>query len=174
MAALSALADLRAMALPMAVGTALMTYSTIRALLRQSKFRYAVLDSQGKKLLQHPYRPWKNEDAKGADKAYASCRAYENSKEWLQLSLPIMWTFSVFGGALPYATQNVIDGLTFGLSLVWCIGNEMYVNGYTADNPDGRGPGFKVRTMVFRAWFYLSAAALTCFALTHFGLVNLP
>ena len=174
---MTTLAALRSSLLPAAAGTLLMTYSTIRSLLAQVKARYQVVDSNNKKVLQHPYKPWKpvpKENLAGAENAYAACRAYENSKEWLQLSMPLMWTMAVFGAALPYASQNLVDIATVATSLTWVIGNEMYIKGYSAENPGGRAPGFKIRTFAFRFWMYGSLLAVTCFAVRHFGIYELP
>ena len=171
------LADLQSLFFSAAVGTVIMTLSTMLSLLKQGKARYAVVDSQGKKMLAHPYKPWQivaKEYKDGADAAYTACRSYENSKEWLQLSLPLMWTFAVFGEALPYATQNIVSILTFALSAIWFIGNQMYTTGYTADKPEGRATGFKIRTTAFRVWLYGAIAAVTCYSVRHFGLYDLP
>ena len=85
-----------------------------------------------------------------------------------------MWTMAVFGAALPYASQNLVDIATVATSLTWVIGNEMYIKGYSAENPGGRAPGFKIRTFAFRFWMYGSLLAVTCFAVRHFGIYELP
>jgi hypothetical protein len=174
---MSTLADIQSLLFAAAAGTIIMTFSVVLSMLNQSKVRYQVVDSQGKKMLSHPYKPWQNvpeEYKAGAAAAYAACRSYENSKEWLQLSLPMMWTFSLFGEALPYATHNIVSILTFALSAVWFIGNHIYLKGYTAENPDGRVTGFKIRTTVFKVWTYASMAAVACYAVRFFGLYDLP
>ena len=174
---MTTLSALRVSLLPAAAGTLLMTYSTVRSLLAQSKARYLVVNAAGKKVLSHPYRPWAavpEECAAAAAAAYAACRAYENSKEWLQLGLPLMWTLAAFGGALPYATPGAAGAVTLATSAAWAVGNEMYTKGYRAENPDGRSAGFRVRTAVFRVWMYGSALSIACFAVRHFGVYELP
>ena len=42
-----------------AAGTMGILLGVIGAMMRSSKVRYAVVDSQGKKVLEHPYAPWK-------------------------------------------------------------------------------------------------------------------
>ena len=106
------------------------------------------------------------------EEAYRSYRAYENSREWLVLSLPIFWLFSVYASSLPFVSDNISDIVSFGTAIAWAVGNYLYISGYT-QSAAGRMTGFRIRTLVFRTWFYLSFPALLIVALKRFG-VELP
>lgn len=159
------LADLQNLLFSAAVGTVIMTLSTMDGKCPRNKWQTFFPCEFAKEYY------CKNDITQNT---LAACRSYENSKEWLQLSLPLMWTFAIFGEALPYATQNIVSILTFALSAIWFIGNQMYTKGYTADKPEGRATGFKIRTTAFRVWLYGAIAAVTCYSVRHFGLYDLP
>lgn len=160
--------------LPVAAGTASIIGSVVLAMLKMMKVRYAVKDDNGKKLLPHPYKPWSEHKGHEAEveEAYRAYRAYENSREWLVLSLPIFWLFSAYASSLPFVSENIADLLSFGTAIAWAVGNYLYVSGYTK-SAAGRMTGFKIRTLMFRIWFYSSFPSLFIVALKRFG-VELP
>ena len=162
--------------LPAAVGTVVLTIATTNAMQTSSKVRYGVLDDKGNKILVHPYSPWQavpTAQAAAAAKAYRACRAYENTKEWAQLSLPVMWLFQIYGSSIPYVEQHHIDVATVGLSGLWFVAAQKYVAGYIKD-ADDRSGGFKRRTQVFKVWAFGSIAAIACAALARYAPGVLP
>merc|ERR1712159_372146 len=101
-----------------AVATVGLTVNNVISLLKMIKARYSVKTSEGKNAFPHPYRPWEVPEGTleaGAEKAYLAYKAYENSKEWTQLMLPLVWVLSLSGEAVPYATQTGVQLLTLGL-----------------------------------------------------------
>ena len=148
----------------------------IDAMKLSSKVRYAVLDDEGKKLLAHPYAPWQDvpkAKSEQAAKAYRASRAYENAKEWLQLSLPVMGLFQVYGSSIPYVKQAHVDCATVTLATLWTMANSAYVKGYVED-AEKRVTGFKRRTLVFKVWALSSIAAIACCAVNRYFPKLLP
>lgn len=159
-----------------AAGTIFMVYGCVDALMRMVKIRYSVKDENGKMLLPHPYKPWvvpagKEEEAEGA---YRSFKMYENVKEWTMFSMPLMWIFSVYGGAIPYTNRKpwILESVVGFSTAAWVLGNKWYIDGYIKSSED-RLVGFQTRTRVFRFWFYGSLVSLVCSGLERFD-VSLP
>ncbi len=155
--------------------TFVMVFGCVQAMMEMVKLRYAAKDDNGKPLLGHPYEPWnapadpKYKDA--VDKAYRSFKMFENVKEWTFLSLPIMWIFAIYGGALPYMTQNIIDGIILSSGALYAISNVMYVYGYV-EAPEKRLQGFKLRRKVVNLWLLGSVLSIFWGGLVRFGLIQ--
>ena len=89
-------------------GTFILVLGCVDAMMQMVHVRYSAeaKDENGKSLLPHPYKPWEVPVSKQDptqpppeiyDKAYRAFKMYENVKEWTFLSLPLMWTFAVYG-----------------------------------------------------------------------------
>jgi len=123
------------------------------------KVRYAAKDDNAKPLLPHPYKPWetagKEEKHKEIiEKAYRAFKMYENVKEWMFISLPLMWTFAVYGKgmtSLPYISENLVDGMILLSSLLYTFANRRYTKGYV-DSTGKRVKPFYLRTNVVKFW----------------------
>lgn len=153
-------------------GTVLVLYSTVDALMRMIKVRYSAKDDAGKPLFSLPYAPWDKPDAKYDDqsaKVLRAFRMFENVKEWTLMGLPMMWIFSLYGGGLPYVTDNIMDVATIGSSLAFGIANTMYATGYI-ESTQGRLKAFAIRKTVIQFWLYGAVIGVGCGALNKFGI----
>lgn len=152
----------------------LMVFGCVQALMEMIKPRYAAKDDNGKPLLPHPYEPWNTPtDPKykeTVDKVYRAFKMFENVKEWTFMSLPIMWIFAIYGGALPYMTDTLMDGIILSTGALYAISNVMYIHGYV-EAPEKRLPGFQLRKKVVMCWLLGSFVSLVWGGLTRFGLV---
>lgn len=157
------------------VTTIFMVFGCAHGILEMVKLRYACKDDNGKPLLPHPYEPWNAPtDPKYKDSVDAVYRAFkmvENIKEWTFLSLPIMWVFALYGGALPYMTDAIMEGIILASGAAYCVGNYWYVNGYI-ESAAKRLKGFQVRRRVFEFWLLGSLASVVWGGLIRYGIVN--
>ena len=169
--------ELRDSLLAPAAGTVFMVLGCASAITSMNAVRYNVKDDNGKMLLSHPYKPWA-EVPKGKEteweNSFRAFKMYENVKEWTFLSLPLMWTFSCFGGAIPYANGNprAVEAAVMISSVAWMVGNKWYIEGYIKSTQD-RMPGFTLRLQVFKFWLFGSLAGVAGAGLERFG-VSLP
>jgi hypothetical protein len=111
--------------------------------------------------LPHPYCPWEKVDPKyqvKADTAYRAYKMFENVKEWTLLSIPLMWTFWLYGGSLPYVTEPMVDTAVGITSLLYFVGTNWYIYGYI-EKPEARLKGFKLRRRVCEFWLFGSAGS---------------
>lgn len=137
--------------------TVVMTLGCFHAMLEMIKTRYAAKDDNGKPLLPHPYTPWtpmvaaKNQEK--ADDAYRAFKMFENVKEWTLLSLPLMWTFWLYAGSLPFVSDAMADGAVAVSSLVYMVATYWYTVGYM-ESPEKRLNGFRVRRRVCEFWLF--------------------
>lgn len=171
-------------------GTFILVLGCVDAMMQMVHVRYSAeaKDEQGKSLLPHPYKPWEVPVSKPDstqppppeiyDKAYRAFKMYENVKEWTFLSLPLMWTFAVYGKNavqpcvafvaaspwIPMTTETMIDSTVVLTSVLYAVANRQYVTGYIA-SVDGRIPPFYRRTNIVKFWLTASALSLAyaCF-----------
>jgi len=158
-----------------AVATVGLTVNNVISLLKMIKARYSVKTSEGKYAFPHPYRPWEVPEGTpeaGAEKAYLAYKAYENSKEWTQLMLPLVWVLSLSGEAVPYATQTGVQLLTLGLAGGYAIGDRLYFSGYS-QSVSKRMRGFGIRTIFCQGLLIASGVSAACLGLRAMG-VALP
>ena len=158
-----------------AVATVGLTGNSVFSLLKMIRARYSVKTSEGKPAFPHPYRPWEVPEGTpeaGAEKAYLAYKAFENSKEWLQLILPLVWVLSLSGEAVPYVTQTWVQLLTLGLAGGYAIGDRMYFSGYT-ESTSKRVRGFAIRTLFCQGLLAASGVSAACLGLRAMG-VALP
>eukprot|EP00808_Paulinella_micropora_P015241 g62683.t1 len=117
-------------ALPAAAGTVCMILSNVHGIIELTKYRYEEKTPDGKNKFQHPYRPW---DASQAvpqeDKHYRAFKATQNQQEWLLMSAPLLWAFSLYGKELPWVGKYT-GPLAFGLAVHWSYHNAKYVEAY--------------------------------------------
>jgi hypothetical protein len=126
----------------------------------------------GKSLLPHPYKPWtepSNDKQKAIfDKAYRSFKMFENVKEWTFMSLPLMWTFAVYGKSVTSGMRSMfgvnakdcyVDGLVVVSALLYSITNRQYSKGYVR-SPEERVQPFYLRTNVVKFWLFGSGSSL--------------
>ena len=99
-------------------------------------------------------------------------KAYENSKEWTQLMLPLVWVLSLSGEAVPYATQTGVQLLTLGLAGGYAIGDRLYFSGYS-QSVSKRMRGFGIRTIFCQGLLIASGVSAACLGLRAMG-VALP
>ena len=99
-------------------------------------------------------------------------KAFENSKEWLQLILPLVWVLSLSGEAVPYVTQTGAQLLTLGLAGGYAIGDRLYFSGYS-ETASKRIRGFYIRTFFCKGFLVASAVSAACLGLWAMG-VALP
>ena len=155
--------------------TFLLTVGCVQAMMEMVKIRYAAKDENGKPLVRHPYEPWnvptdpKYKEA--LDKVYRSFKMFENIKEWTFMSLPLIWIFAIYGGALPYMTDFILDGIILGTGALYAFGNGLYINGYI-EAPEKRLQGFTLRKRISIFWMWGSAISLLWAGLSRFGLVQ--
>jgi len=149
---------------PACLGAAGMGLTNVAALLQHTKYHDSITDEAGKKLLDFPYNP--NQQIKGRDeevsKAFRTHRAYENSKEQCQITMPFMFVFSLYGGSIPYLSERTTRWVVGTTAAGWCIGNILYVTGYMKSN-EGRTTGLRVRTLCARVFMYGSIVSLGCY-----------
>ena len=158
-----------------AAATVGMVAGTTLKLLGMVKPRYALKGDDGKALLQHPYQPWvevPEEAREGAEKAYRAFKAYENSKEWLLLTLPLVWVFSACGEAVPRLPQAGVQVITAGVMAGYLVGDHLFFTGY-CEAASKRMRGFRVRTNCFKALLALASVSAACLGLRALG-VPLP
>ena len=158
-----------------AVATVGLTGNSVFSLMKMIRARYSVKTSEGKPAFPHPYRPWEVPEGTpeaGAEKAYLAYKAFENSKEWLQLILPLVWVLSLSGEAVPYVTQTGVQLLTLGLAGGYAIGDRLYFSGYSETAPK-RIRGFFIRTLFCQGFLVASAVSAACLGLRAMG-VALP
>lgn len=163
--------DLRQTLLAPACGTFLLLVGCIIAMKDMVKCRYAAKDDKGKIVLQHPYRPWEPPvDPKHRELAEIAFRSYkmnENVKEWAFLSLPLLWIVAIFGGCLPYVTNDIVDGFVILSSTTYAYANYQYIKGYVAA-PENRIQGFYLRFNIWKIWLFLSGISLSWSILQQF------
>lgn len=155
-------------------GTVLILFSTVDALKRWVMTRYAAKDDDGKPLFPLPFAPWVPVDPKYEETAAKVLRAYrmfENVKEWTCLSLPLFWTFAIYGGSIPYVTDGMMDVATIGSALVFMIGNGMYASGYI-ESLNARVSAFAIRRRTFEFWLFGSVVSVVCGALKKYGVLE--
>lgn len=158
-----------------AAATVGMVAGTTFKLLGMIKPRYALKGDDGKPLLQHPYRPWQEvpeEHREGAEKAYRAFKAFENSKEWMLLTLPLVWVFSACGEAVPRLPQAGVQAITAGLSAGYILGDHLFFSGY-CQSASKRMKGFRIRTNCCKALIALASVSAACLGLRALG-VPLP
>ena len=147
----------------------MMAYSCIAGMQAVSKYRYAAKDANGNKLFEHPYRPWDKKLAVPDEGAhYRAFKANENQREWFTYSLPFLFIFSAYGGALPWIGKFT-PHMTLGAAILWSHFNAAYAKGY-AKSASGRMYGWKGRVNAFKFLFVGSLAAVACVAGRKFGL----
>jgi len=149
---------------PACLGAVTMTSTTVVALLAHVKVRYSITDNDGNKLLDFPYNPAQKiiGREKEVAKAVRTHRAYENSKEWTALTMPVMFAMSLYGGYLPYVSDRTNRWMVGLTSMTWCVGNVLYCNGYAKSNAE-RMIGFKIRTFAFKVFLCGSLASLSSY-----------
>lgn len=155
--------------------TFMMVCGVAHAMSAMIKPRYKCKDENGKPLLPHPYEPWKVPDdpksKEATDKAYRAFKMFENVKEWTFLTMPVMWVFAIYGGDLPYITENMMDGVILISGTVYAAATHMYASGYL-EAPDKRITGFKLRRKVAEFWLFGAASALLWGGLMRIGVVK--
>ena len=128
-------------------------FGPISAMIASSKVRYSVVskDDGKKKMLPHPYRPWIVPPGyeTGSDEAFRAFRAFENSKEWAFMFVPLMWIFCVYLSSIPRVTVKMGQIITLVVALLYVLGDQVYIKGYL-ESADGRVRGFVIRTVAFR------------------------
>mmetsp|Transcript_100850 Transcript_100850/g.291637 ORF Transcript_100850/g.291637 Transcript_100850/m.291637 type:complete len:179 (-) Transcript_100850:90-626(-) len=153
----------------------LMLFGIVDAMKSMVEARYAAKDDNGKHLLPHPYEPWnapkdpKNKDV--VDKAYRAFKMFENVKEWTFMCLPSMWIVAIYGGDLPYVSDNIMDAITLASGALYSIATKMYISGYL-ESPGKRMTGFNIRRRVAEFWLFGSAACMAWSGAIRFGLVK--
>jgi hypothetical protein len=137
--------------------------------------RYAAKDEDGNPVLKHPYSPWEATDPKYkelTDKAWRAFKMAENVKEWTFASLPLVWIVGIFGGSLPYVSDDAVTAFLLGTSLTFAYANHKFIKGYV-EAPENRIAGFKLRMKVFQVWLLGSGVSLLGYFLQATGTLKL-
>lgn len=116
----------------------------------------------------HPYKPWADESEK-ADQHFRCFKASTNVLEWTVYYVPVAWMHCLYSPAIP-VVGKYLPWVGMILSLAYAHFNTVYAAGYTKSAAD-RVPGFKKRTMVFKAMFFSLIAGLICAALNAFEIL---
>merc|ERR1711918_228796 len=102
-------------------------------------------------------KPWAD-DSEKADQHFRAYKATQNVLEWTVYYLPVITFYNLYSPAIP-VVGPYLPWSGAVLSLLYAHANVTYVKGYIKSAED-RMPGFKRRTMVFRALFYVSVAGM--------------
>ena len=128
-------------------------FGPISAMIASSKVRYSIVskDDGKKKMLPHPYRPWVIPSGyeSGADEAFRAFRAFENSKEWGFMFVPLLWIFYFYVSSIPLVSAEWGGLITLVVAILYVCGDQVYIRGYL-ESADGRLRGFVIRTVAFR------------------------
>ena len=155
--------------------TVMMVYGIINAMSCMIRDRYKCKDDNGKPLLPHPYEPWNSPtDPKykeATDKAYRGFKTFENVKEWAFITMPVMWVFAIYGGALPYMTQQRMDGVILASGALYTVATHLYTSGYV-ESAEQRITGFKLRLKVCQFWLLGAVVSLLWSGCCHFGIIK--
>lgn len=153
--------------------TVMMIFSCADAMKTMVMTKYSMKDDNGKLLFPHPFAPWTSvnkEHEEKADKVLRAYRMFENVKEWTFMSLPLMWIYATNAESVPYVTKSIVDITVLTSTLVYVIGNKMFVSGYI-ESAEKRIKGFSLRMKVFKFWLFGSAAVVACTALEKYGII---
>eukprot|EP00980_Cylindrotheca_fusiformis_P000879 scaffold232_cov91-Cylindrotheca_fusiformis.AAC.4 len=155
-----------------AASSFLLIMGVLSAVQENVKHRYLAKDDNGKLLLSHPYSPWEvpadSKYKKLTDRAWRAFKMTENIKEFTFASLPLVWTFGIFGGCLPYVSNTAVTAILLSSTSVYAYGNYKYMHGYV-EAPEKRLEGFGLRIKVFQLWVLLTVGSLLAYLVQESG-----
>eukprot|EP00562_Extubocellulus_spinifer_P009201 CAMPEP_0178507436 /NCGR_PEP_ID=MMETSP0696-20121128/20214_1 /TAXON_ID=265572 /ORGANISM="Extubocellulus spinifer, Strain CCMP396" /LENGTH=164 /DNA_ID=CAMNT_0020136915 /DNA_START=398 /DNA_END=892 /DNA_ORIENTATION=+ len=142
-----------------------MVMGSVVPMMSQALLRGGLKDDNGKPVFSTPYKPWEvpAKYASEGDDLYRAHKAAENIKEWTFHVIPLMWTFFIFGGGIPYIGDSAMEGAVALSTATWLFGCYKYFTGYQG-SANGRQTGFMIRFLVVFFWLSGSAIGLGCAA----------
>eukprot|EP00562_Extubocellulus_spinifer_P007623 CAMPEP_0178497914 /NCGR_PEP_ID=MMETSP0696-20121128/14957_1 /TAXON_ID=265572 /ORGANISM="Extubocellulus spinifer, Strain CCMP396" /LENGTH=199 /DNA_ID=CAMNT_0020126401 /DNA_START=494 /DNA_END=1094 /DNA_ORIENTATION=+ len=108
-----------------------MVMGSMVPMMSQAFLRGGLKDDNGKPVFSTPYKPWEvpAKYASEGDDLYRAHKAAENIKEWTFHVIPLMWTFFIFGGGIPYIGDSAMEGAVALSTATWLFGCYKYFTG---------------------------------------------
>ena len=93
----------------------------------------------------------------------------ENVKEWMFVSLPLVWIVGLFGSSLPYVEDAYVNYFLAATSAVYFYANHKFIYGYM-EAPEKRLDGFRLRMKVVQLWLLGSGVSLLAYGVKASGM----